>query len=181
MHTRWSLGTMEWCSEDINITNFSKILLKFAIVFKIFEFFCPFLSLTIITGQRSFLILADGLHSINPATKNVFEHFLYCEMWKLFYWNFAISVFCYLTMEKNPGSLFSLCWLAFLSFSFSLTFNLSLSLSLLNSFVDAAFQRLLYGVMSSPIALISGPFSQAKANLTKQWLGTDQANCSPVV
>ena len=72
--SRWSLETMEWCSEDINITNFSKILLKFATVFKIFEFFCPFLSLIIITGQRRFFSLADELHNKN----------LYCEMWKLF-------------------------------------------------------------------------------------------------
>ena len=77
-----------------------------------------------------------------------------------------------LIMKKNP-----MCWLAFLSFSFSLTFNLSLSL--LNSFVDAALQRLLCGVMSSSITLISGPFNQAKANLTRQWLGTDEANRSP--
>ena len=46
--------------EDFNILIFSKILLKFAIVFKIFEYFCPFLSLTIITGQQSFSSLADG-------------------------------------------------------------------------------------------------------------------------
>ena len=62
---------MEWCSEDINITNFSKILLKFANVLKIFEYFCPFLSLTIITGQRSFLSLADGALDKNPEPKNV--------------------------------------------------------------------------------------------------------------
>ena len=42
-------------SEDITITNFSKILfLKYMISFVI-------LSLTIITGQRNFLSLADGL------------------------------------------------------------------------------------------------------------------------
>ena len=35
------------------ILNSSKILLKFAIVFKIFEYFCSFLSLTTITGQRN--------------------------------------------------------------------------------------------------------------------------------
>ena len=62
MHTRWYLETMEWCSDDIIITSFCKILLKFVIVLKFFEYFCPFLSLTIITGQRSFLSLADGLH-----------------------------------------------------------------------------------------------------------------------
>ena len=45
---------MEWCSEDINVALYNNILLKIAIVFKIFESFCPFLSLTIITGQRSF-------------------------------------------------------------------------------------------------------------------------------
>ena len=53
---------MEWCSEDVNITKFSKILLKLATGFKFFEHVFPFLSLTIITGQRSFLSLADGLH-----------------------------------------------------------------------------------------------------------------------
>ena len=86
-----------------------------------------------------------------------------------------------MTMERFPSSLsLSLCCLAFLSF-FSLTFNLSLSLSLLNSFVDAALQWLLYGVRSSSITLISGPFNQAKSILTKHWLGTDEANRSPVV
>ena len=68
-HTRWYLETMEWCSVDIIITSFCKILLKFAIVLKIFEYFCPFLSLTIITGQRSFSSLADGLHEKNAETK----------------------------------------------------------------------------------------------------------------
>ena len=42
---------MEWCFEDINITNFSKIVLKYTIVFfLIFEYFCPSLSLAIITS-----------------------------------------------------------------------------------------------------------------------------------
>ena len=50
--------------EDSNVLNFSKILLKIAIVFKIFDCFCLFLSLTIITGQRSFSSLADGLLEI---------------------------------------------------------------------------------------------------------------------
>ena len=87
-----------------------------------------------------------------------------------------------LIMEKIPSSFsLSLCSLAFLSFSFSLTFNLSLSLSLSLILVDATLQRLLYGVMSSSITLISGPFNQAKSILTKHWLGTDKANRSPVV
>ena len=76
---------MEWCSEDIIITSFCKILLKFAIVLKILEYFCPFLNLIIFTGQRSFSSLVDGLHDKNAETKNVFEHVLYCEMWKLFF------------------------------------------------------------------------------------------------
>ena len=131
-----------------NITNFGKILLKIAIVFKIFEYFCPFLSLTINTGQRSFLSLADGLHDKYPESKTVFEHFLYCKMCKLFLLHFALSVFflydlvanksrklevveSILIMEKNPSShSLSPCWRAFLSFSFSLTFNLAFSLSL---------------------------------------------------
>ena len=55
--------------EDFNILNFGKILLKFAIVFKICEYFCPFLSLTIITGRRSFSSLADGLLDVTPEKK----------------------------------------------------------------------------------------------------------------
>ena len=69
--------------EDFNILIFSKILLKFAIVFKIFEYFCPFLSLTIITGQRSFSGLAYGLLDITPETKNCLEQF-YFEFGKQF-------------------------------------------------------------------------------------------------
>ena len=38
-------------SEDINITSVREILLKFVIVLKVFEYFCLFLSLTIITGH----------------------------------------------------------------------------------------------------------------------------------
>ena len=70
--------------EDFNILNFSKFLLEFAIVFKIFECFIPFLSLTVITGWRSFSSLADGLHDITPETEYYFEHFD-CEIWKLFF------------------------------------------------------------------------------------------------
>ena len=83
-------------------------------------------------------------------------------------------------MEKIPGSL-SLCIGCRFLPSRSRLISLSLSLSLLNSFVDAALQRLLCGVMSSSITLISGPFNQAKANITKQWPCTDEANRSPVV
>ena len=54
--------------EYFNILNFCKILLKFAIVIKFCEYFCPFLSLAIITGQRSFSSLSDGLPDITPET-----------------------------------------------------------------------------------------------------------------
>ena len=40
--------------EDINILSFSKILFKFAKLFKIFDYFLPFLSLTIITANETF-------------------------------------------------------------------------------------------------------------------------------
>ena len=126
----------------------AKFLLKFAIVLKSFENFCRFLSLTIITGQRSFLSLADGLHQKYPETKIVFEHFIYCKFWKIFSWILHFQFFFLydlftnksrklkvvdsnLIMEQVLSSLsFSLCLLAFLYFSFSLTFNLALSLSL---------------------------------------------------
>ena len=61
----------------------SKIFFKFAIVFKIFECFCHFLSLMIITDQRIFSSHADGLLDITPETKNSFERFQ-CEIWKVF-------------------------------------------------------------------------------------------------
>ena len=79
--------------EDFNILNFSMILLKFAIVFESFVlfwvYFCPFLSLTIITCQRSFSSHADGLPDITPETKNSIEHF-YSEFCKLFHVIFCI-------------------------------------------------------------------------------------------
>ena len=138
---------MELCSEDFNITNFGKILLNIAIVFKIFEYFCPFLSLTIITGQRSFLSLSDGLHDNYPASKTVFEPFLLRNVETFSFEFCTFSFFLYdlvtnksrklevvesnLIVEKFPSSpSLSLCWRAFLSFSFSLTFNLAFSLSL---------------------------------------------------
>ena len=64
--------------------NFSKILLKFPIIFKIFEYSCPFLSLTIIYGQRSISSLAYRLIDLTAETKNSFEQFR-CELWKLFF------------------------------------------------------------------------------------------------
>ena len=56
-------------SENIFIKNFSKFLLKIAIVFKVFESVCPFLSLTVITGQLNFSSLADGLLDRTPEEK----------------------------------------------------------------------------------------------------------------
>ena len=40
-----------------------------------FEYFCPFLSLTIITEHRSSSILADGLLNLTPETKIVLNIF----------------------------------------------------------------------------------------------------------
>ena len=57
--------------EDFNISKFCTILLKFAIVFKIFKYFCIFLSLTIVTDQQNFSSLADGLLDITPETKKI--------------------------------------------------------------------------------------------------------------
>ena len=59
--------------------------------------FCPFLSSTIITGQRSFSILADGLLNITPEKKIVLKlstaksasFFEFCNIWQIF----KISVF----------------------------------------------------------------------------------------
>ena len=116
--------------------------------------------------------------------------------------NFALSVFVLydlisnkarklevaepnIIMENIPSSLSSVGWSLFPSLFrsrfISHSLSLSLSLSLLNSFVDAALWRMLCGVMSSSITLISRPFNQAKASLTEQWLGTDESNRAPVV
>ena len=87
-----------------------------------------------------------------------------------------------LIKKKIPRSP-SVCvgWRSFLSLSLSRFISSAPSLSLLNSFVDIALQRLLCGLRSWYITLNSRPFNQGKANLTKEWLGTDKANCSPVV
>ena len=61
--------------EDFNILNVSKILLKFAMFSKFFKYFCPFLSLTIFTGQRSFSSLADGLLSITASQRIILNIF----------------------------------------------------------------------------------------------------------
>ena len=50
-------------------------MLKFEIVFKIFEYFCPFLSLTIISGQRRFSSLADGLQMGDRLNKDIAYYF----------------------------------------------------------------------------------------------------------
>ena len=74
-HLRQLIG-----SEDINITKFTNVWLKFAIILKIDEYFSPFLSLAIITGKmKFFLSIADGLHVRYPETKNVFKHFLHSD------------------------------------------------------------------------------------------------------
>ena len=65
-------------SYDIIVLNFSKILFTFAIFFDIFSifFFCPFLSLTTITGQRNFSSLGDGLLDRTFETKMVLIFFI---------------------------------------------------------------------------------------------------------
>ena len=90
--------------EDFISLNFSKILLKFAFVFKILESFCHFLSLTIITGQRSFSSLADGLRDITQETKTVLNivtkksgsiSFKFCNVLQIF----KISVIWYIYLQ----------------------------------------------------------------------------------
>ena len=52
----------------------SRIVARFCeslLFFKIFEYFCPFLSLTIVTGQQGFLCLAERLDEKIPESKNL--------------------------------------------------------------------------------------------------------------
>ena len=65
---------------DLNILNLSKILLNFAIIFKICEYFCPFLSLTTITGQRRFSSLLRRVtwnYSRDKIFSQIFIRFLF--------------------------------------------------------------------------------------------------------
>ena len=126
----------------------SRILARFCLILLLFlNFFnisCPFLSLTIITGQQIFLSLGDEFLNGTFVAKNDFEVFIYCEVENFF--NFALLVFflCdlftnkarelevaepYLIM-KNISISFCLCRLGFLFFCLSFTLSLSLSLSL---------------------------------------------------
>ena len=88
---------LEWNgSKVISLKNFSNILLKFSIVF---EDFCTFLNLAIITGQRN-LILADGLHDKTPLTKNVSEHFFTAKLGKFSFEFCFCSFLCDLVTNK---------------------------------------------------------------------------------
>ena len=139
---------MEWCSEDKNFTNFGKISLKFAVVFKSFEYICPFLSLTIITGaNEAFKVLQMRYMTKIQTRKMVYNIFLtaICENFSSEFCTFSFFLYdlvnnearklevvvSNLIMEKISSSIDpSLCYLAFLSFSSSFTFYLAISLSL---------------------------------------------------
>ena len=143
--------------EDFNILNIKKMLLKIPIVFKIFVY-CPFLSLTTITGQQNLLSFGDRFSDRIFGTKNGFELF-WLRSWKpSFGFAFLYDLFTNKArkievagpnpiMENNFSLSVSVgnC----LSF-FSFTFYLSLSL-LLALFVDAALQLLLCGVLSASL------------------------------
>ena len=60
--------------EDINILNFSKILLNFAIVFKIFVLFWVFV-VKIYTSQRKFWSLENALLDRTTETTNILNAF----------------------------------------------------------------------------------------------------------
>ena len=104
------------------------------------QFLSPFLSLTINTGQRSFLSLADGLHDMKSRGKKCSLNIFVTAKCGKFSTEFCTFSFLYdlvtnearISWRKFLALSFSLCvcWLAFLSFSFSLTFYLALSLSL---------------------------------------------------
>ena len=91
----------------------------------------------------------------------------------------------FLALSPSVCVVAGVSFLLYLAHVFSRTLSLSLSLSLFLSpsltLVDAALQRLLCGVMSLSITIVSGHLTQAKANLTREWLGTDEANRTPVV
>ena len=85
----------------------------------------------------------------------------------------------FLALSPSVCVVAGVSFLLYLAHVFSRTLSLFLSPSL--TLVDAALQRLLCGVMSLSITIVSGHLTQAKANLTRQWLGTDEANRTPVV
>ena len=75
---------VSWDNEEFFKWTFSKII-KIWDCFQIFESFCPFLSLSIITVQQNFLSLAEGLLDSSPATKIILNIFFHCEIWKRFF------------------------------------------------------------------------------------------------
>ena len=89
-----SLSRQRNFSEVHKITNFSKILLKFAIIFKNFEYFCPLLILTILTGQQNFLCHSVALRDRSPETKNLWTLFPLQNLETSFL-NFALLFFLY--------------------------------------------------------------------------------------
>ena len=53
------------------------------IVFKIWEYFCPFLIFSDPYWPTKLFSLADGLLGRIPETNDGFGHFFHCEIWKL--------------------------------------------------------------------------------------------------
>ena len=143
---------MEWCSEDFKITNFARFCQNLQLFLIFFEY-CPFLSLTINTRQRSFLSLADELHDKNQETKKCSLNILFTAKCGKFSFEFCTFIFFLhdlvtnkarklkvvesnLIMKKN--SYLSLSELVGVSFPLFLAHVLPrfLSLSLFNTFVD---------------------------------------------
>ena len=144
-------------SEDIIITKFGQILLKFAIVFKIFEYFCRFLSLTIITGQQNFWSLADGLHDNTPETKMVLTIFLTIGKFGNFFFDFSTFSFLYY-LNTNKARKLKLrrrisSWKSFLTLSLSLLIGISFLLFLVHVLISRALSLSLFLSLSLSLTL----------------------------
>ena len=152
---------MKWIGcEDFNITNISKISLNFATV-KIPEYFCPFPTLTIITGQQNFFNSSRCVTWQNSREKKWFWTIFplrNLEVFQIAFFSFLIDLITNkarklevaesnLIMENFPSSFFvcvcvcvcvcvliavSLLLFRVLVFALSYSISLSLSLSLLS-------------------------------------------------
>ena len=142
-------------SWDINIVIYAKFW-NLQLFPKLFNIFCPFLSLTTITGQRIFLSLGGGFLDRAFQTKMVLSFLP--QSWKLVF-NFAFFSFFLFDLFTNKARKVEVGYhhgnYSYLSFSlpvrFSfLLFSFTFYLSLL-----AALELLLCGVMSSSLIFIN--------------------------
>ena len=144
--------------------NFSKILLQFAILLKFLNCY-PFLSFTIITGQRKLLSLAHGLLDRTPKRKDGFYCFLLRNLETFIYF----ALFCFYDIITNIDRK-----LEVVESNLSMQKILASSLCQLGFFLSLFLVHVLSFSNYRSLSLSQLFCCLSKARLSKPWLANDE-------